>query len=120
MRARVKTRRSERVAALKGGFPAPRRSDVRISLSFPGSDPVAVEEGRKSEEPGMRPDERDWDCVKRPNFCSGEVKVAAVSLCRVASVSGVAIIIVGAMERAEAARVVVGPATEFMAREEWV
>lgn len=59
MRARVKMRRSERAAEVKGGEPAPRRSEVRISRSLPGEEPVAVEEGRKREEPGMRPEERD-------------------------------------------------------------
>lgn len=59
MRARVKMRKSERAAELRGGDPAPRRSEVRIRRSLPGEEPVAVEEGRKMEEPGMRPEERD-------------------------------------------------------------
>jgi len=64
MRARVKMRRSESVPELSGGEFRPRRSEVRIRRSLPGELLVAVEDGRKTDEPvGMRPPERDWDCV---------------------------------------------------------
>lgn len=79
MRARVKMRRSERVALLKGGVSRSMRSAVRMRRSLPGEFEVAEVEGRKSDEPGMRPAERDWDCVKRPSLWRGEVMVFVVS-----------------------------------------
>jgi hypothetical protein len=104
------------VLELKGGESASGRSEVRIRRSFPG-DVVLVLEGRRREEPGMRPAERDWDCVKRPSLWSGEVMVAAVSVWSEDSVAAVAMIIVGEMEREAAARVALGPATLLMATE---
>ena len=58
MRARVKMRRLERVLELRGGESASRRSEVRMRRSLPG-ELVLDAEGRKREEPGMRPAERD-------------------------------------------------------------
>lgn len=58
MRARVKMRRSERVLELRGGELASRRSEVRIRRSLPGASVLFVE-GRRREEPGMRPAESD-------------------------------------------------------------
>lgn len=116
MRARVKIRRSERVPELRGGESASRRSEVRIRRSLPGAS-VLVVEGRRREEPGMRPAERDWDCVKRPSLWRGEVIFAATSVWSSASVEAEAMIMVGEMEREAAARVALGPATLLTATE---
>ena len=113
-------RRSERVALLRGGVSRSVFSAVRIRRSFPGDVEVAEVEGRKREEPGMRPAERDWDWVKRPSLWRGEVMVLFVSAWRVERVEGEARIIVGEMERVAAAREALGPATVLRAREAWV
>ena len=101
---------------LRGGESASRRSEVRIRRSLPGV-LVLFEAGRRSEEPGMRPAERDWDWVKRPSLWRGDVIFAEVSVCSSASVEAEAMIIVGEIERAAAAREALGPATLLTATE---